>query len=81
MKKQTGYVTSDKKFFTNVQDAAAHELVIKIIQHIEDEESYVLTPVSNGIAEFIRTHANYFRHLLVEYLTALKPETSQNDLS
>ncbi len=32
MKKQTGYVTSDKKFFTNLRDAAEHELIIKIIQ-------------------------------------------------
>lgn len=81
MKKQTGYVTADKKFFTNLRDAAKHELVIKIIQHIEDEESSALIPVSNDIAEFIRAHANYFRHLLVEYLTALEPEKSKDDLS
>lgn len=81
MKKQTGYVTSDKKFFTDIQAAAEHELVIKITQHIEDEESSVLIPVSNDVAEFIRAHANYFRHLLFEYFTALEPETSQNDLS
>ena len=77
MKFKSGYVTSDNQFFDDSLSAARHELRIKIMSLIEEEDLSLSTMQRNEVAALLVSRAHSIASIALEYDKNLNIKTEE----
>lgn len=77
MKFKSGYVTSDNYFFDDAVSAARHELRIKIMALIEEEDLSLSTEQLNEVAAILVSRAHTIASIALEYDKNLNIQTEE----